>query len=396
MREIKGKRILKSSENPRPLNILIIPDKFKGTLSSRAAAIAIATGWHRVRPHDRLTLLPMSDGGDDFGEVMSGFAGARPQKVKTVDAAHRPVVAAWWWQKETRTAIIESARVIGLAMLPLGKFHPFQLDSFGLGAIFGAAARKGAKRFIVGIGGSATNDAGFGMAKAMGWKFLDASGSFIEGWTQLDRLESIQQPEKDLAFEEVLVAVDVKNPLNGQRGATRVYGPQKGLVPANFKTAENALRRLAEVWKKQFHHDSQNVPGAGAAGGLGFGLVAFMGAKLTPGFELFAQYAGLDRMIYSSDLVITGEGAVDESTLMGKGVGQLADACVKRNVPCIALAGLLSRSPRIRRTFAHAYSLTENASPEEAKKRAGPLLAHLSARAAGDWTASVKKRRGSP
>jgi len=340
--------------------------------------------------------LPMSDGGDDFGEVMSGFAGARAQKVKTVDAAHRPVVVAWWWQKETRTAIIESARVIGLAMLPVRKFHPFQLDSFGLGAIFSAAARKGAKWFVVGIGGSATNDAGFRMARAMGWKFLDASGAFIEGWTQLDRLETIQPPEKDVAFEEVLVAVDVKNPLNGPRGATRVYGPQKGLVPADFKTAENALGRLAEVWKKQFNRDLRSFPGAGAAGGLGFGLLAFMGAKLAPGFELFAQYAGLDRMIHAADLVITGEGAIDESTLMGKGVGQLADACVKRKVPCIALAGLLSRSPRVRRTFAHAYSLTEKTSPEEAKNRAGPLLTHLAVRAARDWTGSVQNRRGSP
>ena len=388
MREFKGKRILKSSDLT-PLRILIIPDKFKGTLSSRAAAEAIARGWRQERPHDRLTLLPMSDGGDDFGQVMSGFAGARRQKVKTVDAAHRPVLASWWWQKKTKTAIIESARVIGLAMLPVGKFHPFELDSFGLGAIFRAAAKKGAKRCIVGIGGSATNDGGFGMARAMGWKFLDASGSAIEAWPQLDRLKIIQGPGKEAAFDEVLVAVDVRNPLIGQRGATRVYGPQKGLVPANFKTAECALGHLAKAWKNQFHRDLRRFPGAGAAGGLGFGLLAFMGARLAPGFELFAQYAGLDRLIRSSDLVITGEGAIDESTLMGKGVGQLADTCAKGKVPCIALAGLLSRSPRVKRTFARAYSLTENASAEEAKNRAGPLLAHLSVRAARDWAASV-------
>ena len=167
-------------------------------------------------------------------------------------------------------------------------------------------------------------------------------------------------------------------------------------MPTPDPTPFASLERLAEVWKSQFRRNLSNIPGAGAAGGLGFGLLAFMGAKLTPGFELFAQYAGLDRMIHSSDLVITGEGAIDESTLMGKGVGQLVGACVKRRVPCIALAGLLSRSPRVKRTFAQAYSLTDNASPEEAKKRAGPLLAHLSARAARDWTGSLKKHRGSP
>ena len=159
-----------------PLHVLIIPDKFKGTLTAAAAAEAIARGWRKARPHDSLDLLPMSDGGDGFGEVTSALLRARVQRVKTVDAAHRPCVARWWWEPRTRTAIIESAAVIGLAMLPPRRFHPFQLDTLGLGAVVRAAREKGGRRCLMGIGGSATNDGGFGLARALGWEFLDRSG----------------------------------------------------------------------------------------------------------------------------------------------------------------------------------------------------------------------------
>ena len=164
-----------------PLKVLIIPDKFKGTLTAREAAETIARGWRKIRPEDTLELLPMSDGGDGFGEVMGKLINARIQTTPTVDAAHRPCQSQWWWEPKTKTAIIESARVIGLAMLPPGKFHPFALDTFGLGKVIQAAARKGAKRCLVGIGGSATNDGGFGMARGC-W-----AGGF---WTSRGRRSS--------------------------------------------------------------------------------------------------------------------------------------------------------------------------------------------------------------
>src|SRR5260370_2793518 len=154
-----------------PLNVLIIPDKCKGTLTEREAAQAIAAGWRAMRPDDALDLLPMSDGGDGFGEIVSGLLGAVPQTVKTVDAAHRACLAQWWWEAKSRTAIIEAARVNGLAQLPKGKYHPFELDTFGLGAVFEAAAKSGPRRCRAGMGGSATHDAGFGRAAAFGWKF---------------------------------------------------------------------------------------------------------------------------------------------------------------------------------------------------------------------------------
>jgi glycerate kinase len=327
----------------------------------------------------------MSDGGEGFGEVMSRFSGARIQKVKTVDAAHRPCVAAWWWQPETHTAVIETAQVIGLAMLPHKKFHPFELDTFGLGKVFRAAARKGARRCIVGIGGSATNDGGFGMATALGWNFVDKQNQKLSSWRNLSELKTICLPDKKRIFAEVTVAVDVRNPLVGRLGAARVYGPQKGLLPQDFPIADQCLKQLADVWNKQFHRHLKRVPGAGAAGGLGFGLMAFLNARLEPGFDLFMRHARLEKLLRSSDLVITGEGSIDRSTLMGKGVGQLAAACRRWRVPCIALAGLMSNSRRVKEKFARTYSLSEFAGLEEAKSRAAYMLRRLAEQTAREW-----------
>ena len=249
-----------------PLKILVIPDKFKGTLPAGAAAQAIARGWHKARPHDLLDLLPMTDGGDGFGEVFNNLLRARTQQLETVDAAHRPCSARWWWEPRTKTAIIESAAIIGLAMLPPGKFHPFELDTFGLGAVIRAAAAKGARRCLMGIGGSATNDAGFGLARSLGWKFLDRTGNPIEQWTGLDQLAKIRAPSPRRCLRQLLVAVDVQNQLLGPRGATRVYGPQKGLRSRDFVRAERCLSQLAKVVKKDFGCDLARMSGAGAAG----------------------------------------------------------------------------------------------------------------------------------
>jgi glycerate 2-kinase len=360
-----------------PLRVLIIPDKFKGTLTAPAAAEAMARGWRSSRPLDALEILPMSDGGDGFGEVTSALLGAKGQRVRTMDAAHRRCVAKWWWEPRSRTAIIESAAVIGLAMLPPQRFHPFQLDTWGLGEVVGAAARKGARRCMMGIGGSATNDGGFGLARALGWQFLDRGGQLIEDWTGLCRLERICVPERRRWFARCLVATDVQNPLLGLRGATRVYGPQKGLRPADFAEAEHCLGRLANVVERQFGRDFARVKGAGAAGGLGFGLQVFLGAELAPGFDLFGRQAGLERLLGKADLVVTGEGAIDSSTLMGKGVGQIAERCRRMKIHCIGLGGVVSLSGGAKTGFARTHALTELTSLGQAKAQPARWLERL-------------------
>ncbi len=359
--------------------VLIIPDKFKGTLTATGVAKAIAKGWHQARPGDVLDLLPMSDGGDGFSEVMGRLLQARAQTVATVDAAHRPCRARWWWEPRIRTAIIESAEAVGLARHP--GFHPYQLDTFGLGAMLRAADRKGAKHCILGIGGTATVDGGFGVARAVGWKFLDATGQEITDWTRLGELAQLKSPARRAWPQRLTVAVDVANPLLGPRGCARVYGPQKGLT--EFDVADRALGRLAVIAKKQLHHDCARHPGAGAAGGLGFGLECFLGAQLTPGFELFARTAKLNQRLQRADLVITGEGAIDRSTFMGKGVGQVARLCKKLKIPCVGIAGTLKDPIAAKKHFDEARDLLGITSLKSARKHPALWLGQLAREIAG-------------
>lgn len=374
---------------PRLLRVLICPDKFKGTLTATRAAEAIAQGWRRSRPADAVESLPISDGGEGFGELLGRQLGAQERVTRTVDAANRRLEAAWWWEPRSRTAIIESARLIGLAMLPPGKFHPFELDTFGLGEVLRAAARLRPRRTLVGIGGSATNDAGFGLARALGWGFLDRAGKHLTRWTQLGDLERLVAPETRCELGDLIVAVDVRNRLLGTRGCTRIYGPQKGIRPEDVAPAERCLRRLARVVGRagRAPPGPASLPGAGAAGGLGFGLVVFAGARIEPGFDLFARCVDFAKHVAAADLVITGEGALDETTLsMGKGVGGVARLCRRLRRPCLALGGVVPARARAERQFAAVYALApELTSIEDAKRRAAKWLAELARRVAVAW-----------
>jgi glycerate 2-kinase len=318
----------------------------------------------------------MSDGGDGFGEVMGEILSASTHSMSTVDAAHRPCQAVWWSSK--KGIIIESARVIGLAQLPQGRYHPFELDTFGLGKVLKRAANQFFGPCLVGIGGSATNDGGFGMARALGWKFVDLRGINIERWIDLDRLNSVQPPDSIPGFSRVTVAVDVRNPLLGPRGATRVYGPQKGLQPDDFPRAEACLKRFATVLAEHLGYDFCKEPGTGAAGGLGFGFRAFLSARLEPGFEVFSKLAQLDPHLDWADVVVTGEGCIDRSTLMGKGVGEIATRCFELGVPCYGLAGALDVAKRSK-FFSRLASLTQATRREQATKRPAFWLEEVAA-----------------
>jgi len=366
------------------LRVLIAPDKFKGTLTAAAAAEAMARGWQQARPNDRLELLPISDGGDGFGQVMSDLMGALPQEIETCDAAHRPCKARWWWQARSKSALIETAEVVGLAKLPGDRFHPFELDTYGLGKVVRAALDRGAKRCLVGLGGSATNDGGFGLAQALGWKFLTVEDKAIGRWTDLPAATHLTRPLRDCLFRELIAAVDVQNPLLGPSGATRIYGPQKGLKPADFRVAERCLARLAALVQKAESRDLADVPGAGAAGGLGFGFAAFLAGRLEPGFQLVSGEADLERRLRRADMVITGEGAIDGSTFMGKGAGCLARQCREMEVPCIGLAGAIGPGIGRKRLFTRIQAITELTSADEAKRKPAKWLQTLAKRVAAD------------
>jgi glycerate kinase len=356
------------------VRVLIAPDKFKGSLSARDAAAAIASGWQQVRPGDEVCLLPITDGGDGFGEIVGGLLEAQERTAAACDAAHRPRQGRWAWAETSRTAVVESAESIGLAKLPKGVFHPFELDTRGLGLVLRRVAENGPARCLVGVGGSATNDGGFGLARALGWHFTDRHGADLERWTELYRLDCILRPAQTVALGEVVVAVDVRNPLLGPEGCSRIYGPQKGLGPDDFELAERCLGRLAEVALRERLGVTADTPGTGAAGGLGFGLPAFAGARLEAGFQLFAELAGLRARVQAADLVITGEGSLDASSLMGKGVGELAALCRQEGVLCAGLAGSV-KLPPLDSLFCQTLALAPDlASIAEAQSNAGRWL----------------------
>jgi glycerate 2-kinase len=332
-------------ESVMSLRILIVPDKFKGTLTARQAAAAIARGWSDVRPEDCVEELPMADGGDGFGEVLGHLLSAQRQTCTTVDSARQPRAAEWWLEPNACIAVIETAQVNGLALLPAGQYHPFQLDTFGIGAVLRAARKAGVRHVYIGIGGSSTNDGGFGLARSLGWSFWDGSGTELKMWTELDQLARVEAPFPRLAFDNMTIAVDVANPLLGANGASRVYGPQKGLGHADILKAEACLCRLAQVIEAQTGEDVSLDAGSGAAGGLGFGLRVFCGGIFWSGGGIFATLSQLERRIKDADLVITAEGELDAQTLMGKGVGVIAEAAARAGKPCLCLAGTVSVDP---------------------------------------------------
>lgn len=339
------------------MRVLIVPDKFKGTLTANQVAEAIAEGWKQARPADSIELFPMTDGGDGFGTLLSQRLQAESRLVRTVDAAGQPCDAEWWWAAGRRVAIVEAAQANGLARLPKGRWHPFDLDTSGLAPLLRAAESAGAEKCLVGIGGSATNDGGFGMARALGWKFWDAAGQPILQWTQLERLERVERPASPLRIPDLKVAVDVSNPLLGPQGCSRIYGPQKGLKPEDMPRAEAPLAALAAVIERQLGLNHAEAPGAGAAGGLGFGLATFAGATLTPGFGLFAEISGLEERIRQSDLILTGEGCMDPSSLMGKGVGGVASLCRNFGKPCVGLGGSRVDTALLAKHLTSSYAL---------------------------------------
>jgi glycerate kinase len=365
------------------MKVLIVPDKFKGTLSAMEAAQAIATGWSAIKPSDEIALLPMTDGGDGFGEILGRLFQAERQTAQTVDAAHNAIEAEWWWSETRGVAIVESAKIIGLAMLPAGKFHPFELDTRGLGQLLRQiASTHPHANLLIGIGGSATNDAGFGLALGLGYRFSDGTGHCLDRWLELDRVLEIDVPPEVPRFSGVTIASDVQNPLLGPGGASRIYGPQKGLRPEDFSIADRCFERFTEVIQRDFGRDCAAEPGTGAAGGLGYGLRVFLGGEFKPGFDIFAEAANLRNRIRASDLVITGEGSIDRQTQMGKGTGAVANLARSEGKRCVALAGIVS--PELEPgTFDLAMGIVPGiATRKEAIREPARWLSRLAAEAA--------------
>ena len=322
------------------MRVVIAPDKFAGTLSASEAASAISVGWRGAAPGDDLILAPMSDGGPGFLDTVAAvFPGMTTATVQ--DALGRNVPAAWLQTDVagTRIAVIESAQACGLSRLDRDEYDALGATSYGVGQLISVALAGGARRILVGLGGTAANDGGAGMAQALGVRLLDAEGNELpRGGGALARLASIDRSGLDarLAGVDVIAVCDVENPLLGERGASLVYGGQKG---ADAQTATQLDEALAHYASLVGAGDMASAPGAGAAGGLGFGLIAFTGAVVQQGLSLVAGILGLPGKISEADLVITGEGRFDEQSLHGKVPVGVAGYAAAAGVPCIVLAG---------------------------------------------------------
>lgn len=324
------------------MKILIAPDSFKESLNALEVCRAIKSGFTQIFPDADYTLLPMADGGEGTSAVLSYALGGRWKEVRVHNPMMQPIIAKYLLLPDA-TAVIEIAQACGLHLLTANHRNPLSTSSFGVGEMIADALEEGVKRIIIGLGGSSTNDAGLGMLMALGIMFYDYDGdSLAQGGLQLARLQQIDETKFNPKVLDTVFAVacDVTNPLCGPLGASAIFGPQKGANLEQVAMLDNALDNFATICSQHFDNkDSQNIAGAGAAGGLGFALMTFCNAKLQSGFDTVATAVNLAHHIASADLVITGEGKLDAQTSMGKvasGVSQLAKA---HNKPVIAICG---------------------------------------------------------
>lgn len=356
------------------MRILLASDKYKGSLTATQVADTLRRVLEREIPGVTCDVCPIADGGEGTTEAMITALGGESVEVPTFDAQGRAVIARYGLvtRDDCSEAVMEMSAASGLAMASDIPLDPTTASTYGTGLMIQDAIQRGAQRILIGIGGSATNDGGTGMAQALGFHFLDAAGKALDCIPRdLDQLARIERPQA--VPVQVKVACDVNNPLLGPQGCTRVYGPQKGVTC--FEFFEHRLGTLAKVVKSQLGVDAAEVPGAGAAGGLGYGLIAFCGAELASGFDLVAEAVNLRERIAAADLVITGEGRLDAQTLHGKGpigVAQMARAMGKR---VVAFAGAIDDSPALRAHFDLAHAIKPAEMPlAEAIARAEELL----------------------
>jgi glycerate 2-kinase len=323
----------------KPFRVLIAPDKFKGTLTSEGAAKAIEKGLRRAWPKVKTTRLALTDGGEGFMELMVRQTGGRIRTTRTVDAAGRPCQAKWGVLGNGTTAVIGLTSASGIAQLSAHLRNPEKTTNLGTGKLLALAVREGYREILIGLGGSATTEGGISLGSAIGYEFIDKDSSEIPlnglGMASLARI----LPPKRMPKCRFRVATDVNNPLYGAKGAAYQFAPQKGADPAMVKRLDAGLRRLTRIVKRDLGKDLADEPGAGAAGGCGYGLMAFFNAKRENGFQLVRRLIGLDALIRQHDLVITGEGCFDRTSLLGKAPAQLGELARKLKRPVWALCG---------------------------------------------------------
>ncbi|QRR01738.1 glycerate kinase [Dyadobacter sandarakinus] len=330
------------------MKILIAPDKFRGSLEADEVCQAAEKGILRAFPQAEVTCIPLADGGEGTAAILTHYAGGVSVSTQVNDPLGRPIEASYGLSADGTTAFIEMAAASGLALLSKMERNPERTSTFGSGQLIRDALDRGARKLVLGIGGSATTDAGIGMAAALGFLFKDQNGRPVSpAGHALSSIAFIDSSQADprLAETSVTVACDVTNPLFGSTGAAVIYGPQKGADPAMVQRLDAGLKHFAGIAESHFGKKASSLPGAGAAGGLGAGAIWFLNATLRDGVSIVMEYSRIFELIRQSDLVITGEGKVDNQTLSGKVVKGLADACTSAGVPLAVICGTLHIKP---------------------------------------------------
>jgi glycerate kinase len=372
------------------MRILVAPDKFKGALNAREVAENIAKGLRDALPDDKIDIVPMADGGEGTAEAICEARGGLWLKCKAHDPFCREIEARYAWIEDGKLAVMEMSEAAGMRRLSESERDPVRATTFGVGEMILDSASREANEIIIGLGGSATNDGGFGMATALGYRFFVNGNELTGPVSELAKLTKIKAPtvaagvpHADSTLQlarlppklKLIAAVDVQNPLLGENGATRVFGPQKGASEDEPNVLERALTRLADVVAEEFGFDYRDRPGAGAAGGLGFGLMSFCGATIRPGFDVVAEAVGLESKMKGVDVVITGEGSLDRQTLEGKTPAGVARLARKLGKKVFAIAGRYDGNQKLCELFDEVYQLARSGmSEKEQMKHAGELL----------------------
>mgnify|MGYP000927947131 FL=1 len=368
--------------------VVVAPDSFKGSLTARQVCQAAQEGLRRVWPEAEVVSVPMADGGEGTVQSLVDATAGRIINIDVAGPLGEPVAAFFGVLGDAVTAVIEMAAASGLPLVPRGRRNPLTATTRGTGELIASALDMGCRRFIIGVGGSATNDGGAGMAQALGIRLIDARGADIgPGGAELARLARIDASGLDVraSESEFLVACDVDNPLTGPRGASAVYGPQKGATPEMVEILDDALRNLAAVIRRDLGADVDGIPGAGAAGGLGAGLTAFLGARLKRGIEIVTETTRLGDKMKGAALVITGEGRTDFQTLFGKTPMGVASVAKSLGIPVVVISGSVAEDAR--GLYAHGIDALMSIAKgpctiEEAIAHAGQLVADAAETAA--------------
>lgn len=327
----------------KKIKVVVAVDKFKGSLTTFEACKAIEEGIAKADSRAQVFSFPMADGGDGFAAVMQHYLHTSRVLCETVDPLGKKITAAYQWQEASATAIIETAAASGLVLLHRQEYDPLKASTYGTGLLLRDAVSRGARKIMLGLGGSATNDGGTGILQALGFDFRDADGNALEASGEALRyIDRIMYPadRSELAGLTIDIACDVRNPLYGNNGAAQVYAPQKGADAEAVKILDNGLKNLAAVLLRQTGKDVAGIPGSGAAGGIAAGLMAFFDASMQQGIDLIIAHSKIKDQLADADLLITGEGKIDSQSGEGKVVGSMAQLARVFGVPVIGVCGM--------------------------------------------------------